>query len=188
MLKRPRSNSRQVPPQARAQYQIDPVLCASTFLLVYRLEATRGQGADEVGREVCPAVGIDDALIVGERCRVGLQPLVVVSHVPGPSQLVRELVDEHEWVQKSEVEGGQRPGVPSDLAARLKALERENRELRQANEILRKASAYFAQAYFAQAELDRRSGAPSKWHEWQPTRATLYVLKARAGQYYRLVP
>jgi transposase-like protein len=39
---------------------------------------------------------------------------------------------------------------PSELADRLKALERENRELRQANEILRKAS-----AYFAQAELDR---------------------------------
>ena len=58
----------------------------------------------------------------------------------------------HEWVKKSEVESGQRAGVTSDVAARLKALERENRELRQANEILRKAS-----AYFAQAELDRRS-------------------------------
>ena len=58
----------------------------------------------------------------------------------------------HEWVKKSEVESGQRVGVTSDVAARLKALERENRELRQANEILRKAS-----AYFAQAELDRRS-------------------------------
>ena len=43
------------------------------------------------------------------------------------------------------------PGPPGDVAERLKALERENRELRQANEILRKAS-----AYFAQAELDRR--------------------------------
>ena len=42
-------------------------------------------------------------------------------------------------------------GVPTDVAEKLKALERENRELRQANEILRKAS-----AYFAQAELDRR--------------------------------
>jgi len=41
--------------------------------------------------------------------------------------------------------------VPTDMAEKLKALERENRELRQANEILRKAS-----AYFAQAELDRR--------------------------------
>ena len=42
-------------------------------------------------------------------------------------------------------------GVPTDMADKLKALERENRELRQANEILRKAS-----AYFATAELDRR--------------------------------
>jgi len=41
---------------------------------------------------------------------------------------------------------GKRAGVPSDMAEKLKALERENRELRQANEILRKASAYFARA------------------------------------------
>lgn len=52
----------------------------------------------------------------------------------------------HEWVKKAEVDTGQRPGVPSDVTDKLKALERENRELRQANEILRKASAYFAQA------------------------------------------
>ena len=57
----------------------------------------------------------------------------------------------HEWVKKAEVDGGQRAGVPTDMAEKLKALERENRELRQANEILRKAS-----AYFATAELDRR--------------------------------
>jgi len=57
----------------------------------------------------------------------------------------------NEWVKKTEVESGKRAGLPSDVAERLKALERENRELRQANEILRKAS-----AYFAQAELDRR--------------------------------
>jgi transposase len=56
----------------------------------------------------------------------------------------------HEWVKKVEVDKGKRAGVPRDLAEKLKALERENRELRQANEILRKAS-----AYFAQAELDR---------------------------------
>jgi transposase-like protein len=55
-----------------------------------------------------------------------------------------------EWVKKAEVDAGKRPGVTSDMADRMKALERENRELRQANEILRKAS-----AYFAQAELDR---------------------------------
>ena len=52
----------------------------------------------------------------------------------------------HEWVKKAEVDSGRRAGVPSDLAEKLKALERENRELRQANEILRKAAAYFAQA------------------------------------------
>src|ERR1700677_3260523 len=57
----------------------------------------------------------------------------------------------HEWVKKAERDSGARAGVPTDVAAKLKALERENRELRQANEILRKAS-----AYFAQAELDRR--------------------------------
>jgi transposase len=58
----------------------------------------------------------------------------------------------HDWVKKAEVGSGQRAGVPTDTAERLKALERENRELRQANEILRKAS-----AYFVMAELDRRS-------------------------------
>ena len=56
----------------------------------------------------------------------------------------------HEWVKKAEVDSGKRAGLPSDVAEKMKALERENRELRQANEILRKAS-----AYFAMAELDR---------------------------------
>lgn len=58
----------------------------------------------------------------------------------------------NDWVKKAEVDSGRRAGIPSDLAEKMKALERENRELRQANEILRKAS-----AYFAMAELDRRS-------------------------------
>jgi len=53
-----------------------------------------------------------------------------------------------EWVKKAEVNSGKRAGVPTEMADRLKALERENRELRQANEILRQASAYFAQAEF----------------------------------------
>jgi len=56
----------------------------------------------------------------------------------------------NEWVKKAEIDGGKRAGVPIEVADKLKALERENRELRQANEILRKAS-----AYFALAELDR---------------------------------
>ena len=54
------------------------------------------------------------------------------------------------WVRRAERDQGKRPGLTTDERARMKALERENRELRQANEILRKAS-----AYFAQAELDR---------------------------------
>jgi len=58
----------------------------------------------------------------------------------------------NDWVKKAEVDGGRRAGIPTELAEKMKALERENRELRQANEILRKAS-----AYFAMAELDRRS-------------------------------
>ena len=54
-------------------------------------------------------------------------------------------------LKRFERDSGVRAGVPSEVAERLKALERENRDLRQVNEILRKAS-----AYFAQAELDRR--------------------------------
>jgi transposase len=57
----------------------------------------------------------------------------------------------NEWLKKADRDSGRTPGLTSEMAAKLKALERENRELRQANEILRKAS-----AYFAQAELDRR--------------------------------
>ncbi len=57
----------------------------------------------------------------------------------------------NEWVKRAEVESGSRAGVPLDVLEKLKAQEREIRELRQANEILRKAS-----AYFAMAELDRR--------------------------------
>lgn len=54
------------------------------------------------------------------------------------------------WVRQAQRDGGERPGPTSAEKARIKELERENRELRQANEILKKAS-----AYFAMAELDR---------------------------------
>ena len=56
------------------------------------------------------------------------------------------------WVRQAERDAGDRPGLTSSERERLKELERENRELKRANEILRKAS-----AYFAQAELDRRA-------------------------------
>ena len=56
------------------------------------------------------------------------------------------------WVRQAERDAGRRPGLTTDEKQRLKDLERENRELKRANEILRKAS-----AYFAQAELDRRA-------------------------------
>ena len=55
------------------------------------------------------------------------------------------------WVRQAEIDAGRRGGVTTEEQARTKKLEREVRELRRANEILRKAS-----AYFAQAELDRR--------------------------------
>jgi transposase-like protein len=57
----------------------------------------------------------------------------------------------HEWVKKADRDSGRASGVPTDVVDKLTAPERENRELRQTNEILRKAS-----AYFAQAELGRR--------------------------------
>jgi transposase len=55
------------------------------------------------------------------------------------------------WVRQAERDQGVRPGLTTEERDRLKDLERENRELKRANEILRKAS-----AFFAQAELDRK--------------------------------
>ena len=57
----------------------------------------------------------------------------------------------HGWVKRVEIDTGKRAGVTTSEAQRLKDLERENKELRRANEILKLAS-----AFFAQAELDRR--------------------------------
>ncbi len=54
------------------------------------------------------------------------------------------------WVRQADIDDGAKPGLSSEDAERIKRLEQENRELRRTNEILRKAS-----AYFAQAELDR---------------------------------
>ena len=55
------------------------------------------------------------------------------------------------WVRRAETDAGQRPGLTTDERARMKELERENKELRRANEILKSASAFFG------AELDRQS-------------------------------
>ena len=55
------------------------------------------------------------------------------------------------WVRAAEVDGGKRPGITTEERSRIKELERENRELRRANEILKAASAFFG------AELDRQS-------------------------------
>ena len=57
----------------------------------------------------------------------------------------------NDWVKKAEVDSGQRPGTTTADAQRIKELEREVKELRRANDILKTAS-----AFFAQAELDRR--------------------------------
>ncbi|MFM8820449.1 MAG: IS3 family transposase [Phenylobacterium sp.] len=113
----------------------------------------------------------------------------------------------HEWVKKAEVDAGKRAGVPSDVAERVKALERENRELRQANEILRKASAYFCpggarppvQAMIAFIDDHRKAYgvepickvlpiAPSTYHERQAQRRDPARLSARARRDLELKP
>ena len=56
------------------------------------------------------------------------------------------------WVRQAEIDDGAKPGLSSEDAEKMKRLEQDNRELKRANEILRKAS-----AFFAQAELDRKA-------------------------------
>ena len=74
----------------------------------------------------------------------------------GDRKRVGELLDVKQdtlrgWIERAEIDSGQRPGVSSETAARIKELEHEVGELRRANEILRTAS-----AFFAAAELDRK--------------------------------
>ena len=86
------------------------------------------------------------------------------------------------WVRQAERDQGQRPGPTTDERERIKALERENRELRQANEILRKAS-----VYFAMAELDRwsRTGSPSSTITGRPTGSSRFrVLPIAPSTYH----
>ena len=60
------------------------------------------------------------------------------------------------WVRRAKLDTGRKPGATTDERERVEELEREVRELKRANEILRKASVESTSAYFAQAELDRR--------------------------------
>ena len=70
----------------------------------------------------------------------------------------------NEWVKKAEVDTGQRGGITTEQAEKMKALEREVRELKQANEILSKASAYFAPALIAGSGVCRAAGRSSTAH------------------------
>jgi len=70
----------------------------------------------------------------------------------------------NEWVKKDEVDTGQRGGITAEQAEKMTALERENRELKQANEILRKASAYFAPP-FAHASMCCRAARKQRKHQ-----------------------
>lgn len=79
----------------------------------------------------------------------------------------------HDWVKRAEVDSGHRAGVPTDMAEKLKALERENRELRQANEILRKASAYFAMARGPWRNCEVVEFATLEWVDWFNNRRLL---------------
>lgn len=87
-------------------------------------------------------------LVVEEQPSHGSQWAAIVS-VAGKLGCTAETL--RRWVRDAERDAGERPGLTTSERERLDALERENRELKRANEILRKAS-----AYFAQAELDRR--------------------------------
>ncbi|MEG3162968.1 IS3 family transposase, partial [Sphingomonas sp. LB2R24] len=113
----------------------------------------------------------------------------------------------HEWVKKAEVNSGKRAGVPTEVADKVKALEREVRELRQANEILRKASAYFCaggarppvptmiafiddhrDAYGVEPICRVLPIAPSTYHERVAQRQDPTRLSARARQDVALKP
>ena len=72
-----------------------------------------------------------------------------IESIAGKLDLHRETL--RVWVRRAEVDDGRRPGLTTDERARMKDLERENKELRRANEILKAASAFFG------AELDRQS-------------------------------
>lgn len=88
--------------------------------------------------------------------RMALEALADPGRVKGAIRRIANELGVHPeavrtWVKKAQIDAGLRAGTTTQDATRIKELEKEVRELRRANEILRKAS-----AYFAQAELDRR--------------------------------
>ena len=70
----------------------------------------------------------------------------------------------NDWAKKAEVDSGRRAGIPTEMADRMKALERENRELRQANEILRTSKRLGRTIWRRWSEYHRRSRAETKMH------------------------
>ena len=82
------------------------------------------------------------------------------------------------WIERVEIDAGQRPGVPSAVEARVKELERDNAELRRANEILKTASAFFAAADLPSAQRARRGDRPE--HLLRPSCSA--CLRRRVGR------
>src|SRR3954454_12028592 len=114
-----------------------------------RLQLLRGWSYDEASSPVFPEVRARAVRMVldhqGELVSQWAAIRSIAEKIGCSGETLRH------WVRQAEPDQGVRPGPTTDERERIKALEREKRELRQANEILRKAS-----AYFAQAELDRR--------------------------------
>ena len=87
--------------------------------------------------------------LVAEQSREHASEWAAISSIAAKVGCTAETL--RKWVRQAERDSGKRSGLSTDERSRMKELERENRELKRTNEILRKAS-----AYFAQAELDRR--------------------------------
>lgn len=107
-----------------------------------RVIAAPKKYSDEL-RERATRMALDAIAVEGQR-------MVVIRRIAAQLDVHPEAL--RTWVKRAEVDEGKRPGVTSADAARIAELERENRELRRANHILKTASAFFA------AELDRPSG------------------------------
>src|ERR1700712_1377484 len=115
-----------------------------------RLQLLRGWSHDEANPTLFPEVRERAVRMVLEHQGEHSSPYAAIRSIAAKIGCSGETL--RNWVRQAERDRGVRAGPTTEERERIKALERENRELRQANEILRKAS-----AYFAMAELDRRS-------------------------------